>query len=144
MDAQVYELFVFIFLSIIFECGMGILYGIGIGYDPILVFPATIIINFLTTFAAVCIIDRLLEWKKGLRNRIEKRLARGQKLIDKYGCVGIIMGVLVLSPMQLAIIGRLLGMRPSKLYPALLGAIFLVATAFLGVALGVFKVLLAS
>jgi len=138
-----YELLAFIFLSIIFECGLGILYGVGIGYDPILVFPATIIINFLTILVAVCIIDRLLEWKKGLRNWIEKRLARGQKLIDKYGCVGIIIGVLVLSPLQLAIIGRLLGMKPSKLYPALLGAILLVATAYLGVALGVFKVLLA-
>jgi uncharacterized protein YacL len=139
----VYEIIVFIFLSIIFECGLGILYGVGIGYDPILVFPATIIINFLTILVAVCIIDRLLEWKKGLRNWIEKRLAKGQKLIDKYGCVGIIIGVLVLSPLQLAIIGKLLGMKPSKLFPALLGAILLVATAYLGVALGVFKVLLA-
>jgi hypothetical protein len=139
----VYEIIVFIFLSIIFECGLGILYGVGIGYDPILVFPATIIINFLTILFAVCIIDRLLEWKKGLRNWIEKRLAKGQKLIDKYGCVGIIIGVLVLSPLQLAIIGKLLGMKPSKLFPALLGAILLVATAYLGVALGVFKVLLA-
>jgi uncharacterized protein YacL len=139
----VYELLVFIFLSIVFECGLGILYGVGIGYDPILVFPATIILNFLTILVAVCVIDRLLRWKKGLRNWIEKRLARGQKLIDKYGCVGILMGVLVLSPLQLAIIGRLLGMKPGKLYPALLGAILLVATAYLGVALGVFKVLLA-
>ena len=138
-----YELLAFIFLSMIFECGLGILYGVGIGYDPILVFPASIILNFLTILVAVCIIDRLLEWKKGLRNWIEKRLSRGQKLIDKYGCVGIIMGVLVLSPLQLAIMGRLLGMKPSKLYPALLGAILLVATAYLGVALGVFKVLLA-
>jgi hypothetical protein len=127
----------------IFECGLGIVYGVGIGYDPILVFPASIILNFLTILVAVCIIDRLLEWKKGLRNWIEKRLARGQKLIDKYGCVGIIMGVLVLSPLQLAIMGRLLGMKPSRLYPALLGAILLVATVYLGVALGVFKVLLA-
>jgi uncharacterized protein YacL len=140
---KLYELLAFIFLSIIFECGLGILYGVGIGYDPILVFPATIIINFLTILVAVCIIDRLLEWKKGLRNWIEKRLAKGQKLIDKYGCVGIIIGVLVLSPLQLAIIGKLLGMKPSKLFPALLGAILLVATAYLGVALGVFKVLLA-
>jgi hypothetical protein len=139
----VYELLAFIFLSMIFECGLGIVYGVGIGYDPILVFPASIILNFLTILVAVCIIDRLLEWKKGLRNWIEKRLARGQKLIDKYGCVGIIMGVLVLSPLQLAIMGRLLGMKPSRLYPALLGAILLVATVYLGVALGVFKVLLA-
>ncbi len=53
------------------------------------------------------------------------------------------MGVVVLSPMQLAIVGKLLGMKPSKLYPSLVVATFLVATAFLGVALGIFKVLLA-
>jgi hypothetical protein len=126
----------------IFECGLGIVYGVGIGYDPILVFPASIIINFLTIFVVISLIDRLLEWKKGLRNWIEKRLVRGQKLIDKYGCVGIIMGVLVLSPIQLAILGRLLGMKPSRLYPALLGAILLVATAYLGIAIGIFKFLL--
>jgi hypothetical protein len=138
----VYELLAFIFLSMIFECGLGIVYGVGIGYDPILVFPASIIINFLTIFVVISLIDRLLEWKKGLRNWIEKRLVRGQKLIDKYGCVGIIMGVLVLSPIQLAILGRLLGMKPSRLYPALLGAILLVATAYLGIAIGIFKFLL--
>lgn len=121
---------------------MGILYGIGIGYDPMLVFPAAIIINFLTIFAAVFVVDRLLNWKKGLRNWIEKRLARGQRLIDKYGCIGIVMGVLVLSPIQLAVVGRLLGMKSIKLYPSLLTAIFLVATAFLGIALGIFKILL--
>ena len=121
---------------------MGIMYGIGIGYDPIFVFPAAIAVNFLTIFAAVFVVDKLLEWKKGLRSWIERRLGRGQKLIDKYGCVGIVMGIFVLSPMQLAIVGRLLGMKPHKLYPPLLLAIFLVATAFLGVALGIFKVLL--
>jgi hypothetical protein len=137
-----HELLVFICLSIIFECGLGILYGVGIGYDPMLVFPAAIILNFLAIFAAIFIVDSLLGWKKGLRNWVERRLARGQKLIDKYGCVGIIMGILVLSPIQLAIVGRLVGMKSRKLYPALLFAIFLVATAFLGIALGIFKILL--
>ncbi len=122
---------------------MGILYGIGVGYDPILVFPATIIINFVTIIVAVFIIDRLMEWKKGLKYWIERRLTRARKYIDKYGWVGIIMGVFVLSPLQLAILGKLLGMKPNTLYPALLGAILVVATAFLGIALGVFKVLLA-
>lgn len=122
---------------------MGILYGVAIGYDPILVFPAAIILNLLTILAASLLIDRLLEWKKGLRSWLERRLARGQKVIDKYGCYGIVVGVLVLSPMQLAIVGKLLGIKPSKLYPSLVVATFLVATAFLGVALGIFKVLLA-
>jgi len=139
----VYELIIFTILSIIFECGMGILYGIGVGYDPILVFPATIIINFLTIIVAVFIIDRLMEWKKGLKYWIERRLTRARKYIDRYGWVGIIMGVFVLSPLQLAILGKLLGMKSTTLYPALLGAILVVATAFLGIALGVFKVLLA-
>ena len=138
-----YELVIFIVLSVFLECGMGIVYGVGIGYNPLIVFPAAILINFFSIIIAVRIVDRLLEWKKGFRCWLERRLARGQKLIDKYGCVGIVMGVLFLSPMQLAIMGRLLGMKPRKLYPALFGAIVIVATAFLGVALGIFKVLLA-
>jgi hypothetical protein len=91
----------------------------------------------------VWVIDKLLEWKKGFRAWLERRLARGQKLIDKYGCIGIVAGVLFLSPVQLAVMGRLLGIKPIKLYPALFGAILIVATAFLGIALGVFRVLLA-
>ncbi|MCL5877350.1 MAG: small multi-drug export protein [Candidatus Bathyarchaeota archaeon] len=138
-----YELFIFILLSAVLECGMGIIYGVGIGFDPLLVFPAAILINFLGIVVAVKVVDRLFEWKKGFKTWLERRLARGQKLIDKYGCVGIVMGVLVLSPIQLAIVGRLIGIKPSKLYPSLLAAICVVATAFLGVALGVFKVLLA-
>jgi hypothetical protein len=124
------------------ECGMGILYGVAIGYDPMMVFPAAILINFMAIFAAVFVVDKLLNWKKGVRAWIERRLARGQKIIDKYGCVGIVMGIVVLSPIQLAIVGRLLGMKSIKLYPSLFVAIFLVATAFLGIALGIFKVLL--
>ncbi len=137
------ELLVFILLSITLECGMGILYGVAVGYDPMLVFPLAIALNFFGIFAAVFIMDRLFEWKKGFKTWLEKRLSRGQKLIDKYGCYGIVMGVVVLSPIQLAIVGKLLGIKPSKLYPALFFAILIVATAFLGVALGVFRVLLA-
>ena len=122
---------------------MGIVYGVGIGYEPLIVFPAAILINFLSIIVAVKVLDRLLEWKKGFRCWLERRLARGQKLIDKYGCVGIVMGVFFLSPMQLAIMGRLLGIKSGKLYPALFAAIIIVATAFLGIALGIFKVLLA-
>jgi hypothetical protein len=137
-----YELFIFILLSAVLECGMGILYGVAIGYDPMMVFPAAILINFIAIFAAVFVVDRLLNWKKGVRAWIERRLARGQRIIDKYGCVGIVMGIVVLSPIQLAIVGRLLGMKSVKLYPSLFVAIFLVATAFLGIAMGIFKVLL--
>ena len=138
-----YELVIFVVLSVFLECGMGIVYGVGIGYDPLIVFPAAILINFFSIIIAVRVVDKLLEWKKGFRCWLERRLARGQKLIDKYGCVGIVMGIFFLSPMQLAIMGRLLGMKPRKLYPALFAAILIVATAFLGIALGIFKVLLA-
>ena len=138
-----YELFIFIFLSIVLECGMGIVYGVGVGYEPILVFPVAIILNFLSIIAAVWVIDRLMEWKKGFKAWLQRRLARGEKLIDKYGCIGIVLGIFVLSPVQLAIMGRLLGIKPVKLYPALFGAILIVSTAFLGVSLGIFKVLLA-
>jgi hypothetical protein len=137
-----YELIIFIVLCITLECGAGILYGVGIGYDPLLVFVAAIIVNFTSVFIAGFLIERLLNWKKGLKSWLERRLARGQKLIDKYGWIGIIMGICVLSPMQLSIIGRLVCMNPSKLYPALLVAIVIVATVFLGIALGIFKVLL--
>ena len=131
-----FELVIFIILSVVLECGMGILYGVGVGYDPMLVYPATIILNFLSIIFVISIIDRLLEWKKGLKNWLEKRLSRGQKLIDKYGWIGIIM-------IQLAIVGRLLCIKPTRLLPALFCAIVLVATAYLGIALGIFKVLLA-
>jgi hypothetical protein len=139
----VHEIVIFVVLSVFLECGMGIVYGVGIGYNPLIVFPAAVLINFASIIIAVRIVDRLLEWKKGFRCWLERRLSRGQKLIDKYGCFGIIMGVFFLSPMQLAIMGRLLGIKPRKLYPALFGAILIVATAFLGIALGIFKVLLA-
>jgi hypothetical protein len=139
----VFELVIFVILSVFLECGMGIVYGVGIGYAPLLVFPAAVLINFFSIIIAVRVVDRLLEWKKGFRCWLERRLARGQKLIDKYGCVGIVVGVLFLSPMQLAIMGRLLGIKPGKLYPALFAAILIVATAFLGIALGIFKILLA-
>ena len=137
-----YELIIFTVLCMTLECGAGILYGVGIGYDPLSVFLAAIIINFTSVFIAGFLIERLLNWKKGLKNWLEKRCARGQKLIDKYGWIGIIMGICVLSPMQLTVIGRLMCMENSKLYPALLIAIIIVATAFLGIALGIFKVLL--
>jgi hypothetical protein len=138
----VYELLVFIILSVFLECGMGIMYGVGIGYNPLLVFPATIAINFLIIIAVVFLIDRLLCWKKGLRSWLERRLSRGKRFIDKYGCYGLIGGILFLSPIQLSILGKLLGIEPRKLYPSLLSAVVIVATAFMGIALGIFKVLL--
>ncbi len=108
-----------------------------------MVFSAAIMINLVTIVIAISVVDRLLNWKKGLKDWIERRLARGRKLIDKYGCIGIVMGVVFLSPMQLAIVGRLVGMKPSRLYPSLLVATCLIATVYLGVAVGVFKFLLA-
>jgi hypothetical protein len=137
-----YELLIFIIISVFLECGMGIIYGVAVGYDPLLVFPTVIMINFLTIIAVILLIDRLLNWKKRLRFWIEKRFSRGQKLIDKYGCYGIVMGIFVLSPIQLAVIGKLIGIKPYKLLPSLLSAVFIVATAFMGITLGVFKFLL--
>jgi uncharacterized membrane protein len=122
---------------------MGIIYGVGIGYNPILVFPAAIALNFVSILIVVLVMDRFLNWRVGVRNWVERRLSRGQKIIDRYGCFGIVMGVFVLSPIQLAVVGRLLGLKPSRLYPALLGGTIIVGTAFLGVALGIFRLLLA-
>ncbi len=138
-----YELPIFIILSVTLECGMGIIFGIAVGYDPLFVFTAAILLNFLSVLIVGAVIDRLLEWKKGFRDWLERRLHRGRKLIDKYGCVGIVMGIAVLSPIQLAIVGKLLGIKPSKLYPSLMGAILVAAFFFLCVAQGVIKFLIA-
>ena len=137
-----YELFIFILLSLTLECGLGILYGVGVGYNPMLVFPAAILLNFLAILAVTLFIDGLFIWKKGIKIWLEKRLGRARKFIDKYGSYGIIMGIFVFSPIQLSIVGKLLCMKPHKLYPALLGATVLVASAYLGVAIGIFKFLI--
>ncbi len=137
-----YELLIFIALSIALECGLGILYGVGVGYDPIMVLPAAVILNFVGVIIAVFVIDALFNWKKGIKPWIERRLGRGQKLVDKYGPIGIVMGVMVLSPIQLAVVGKLFCMKPSKLYPALFIAICIVALAYFAIALGIFKFLL--
>jgi hypothetical protein len=142
MGAQVYELLIFIALSVVLESGLGILYGVGVGYDPIMVFPAAVLLNFAGALIAVLVMDALFNWKKGIKPWIERRLGRGQKLVDKYGTIGIVMGIVVLSPIQLAVVGKLLCMKPSKLYPALFVAICIVAVAYLAIALGVFKILL--
>jgi uncharacterized membrane protein len=128
----------------VLECGMGILYGVGVGFDPYIVYFAAILLNFGAIVPAVRIVDRLLKWRKGVKAWLERRLARGQRLIDRYGWIGIVMGVLFLSPIQLAIVGRLLGIKPRTLYPALLIGICIVATVYLGVALGIFKIILAQ
>jgi uncharacterized membrane protein len=99
-------------------------------------------INILTVFAAIFLVGRLLEWKKGIRSWIEKRTARGQRLINKYAWVGIIAGVFVLSPVQIAIIGRLLGIHPSKFYPPLIVGTVLGALVSMGIALGIIKLVL--
>jgi len=139
---QVYELLVFVVLSVVLECGFGILYGVGVGYDPLLVLPAAVILNFVGVIIAVLVMDALFNWKKGVKAWIERRLGKGKKLVDKYGPVGIVMGVMVLSPIQLAVVGKLFCMKPSKLYPALFVAICIVALAYFAIALGVFKLLL--
>ena len=79
-----YEVYIYILISIIFESGGGMLYGVAVGFDPLLVFLSTLTINILTVFASIVVADRLLEWKKGLRSWLEKRTARGQRLINKY------------------------------------------------------------
>jgi uncharacterized membrane protein len=135
-------IFVYILISIVFESGGGMLYGVAVGLDPILVFSSTLMINFLTVFASILVIDRLLEWKKGLRIWIEKRTARGERLINKYAWMGIIAGVFVLSPIQVAVIGRLLRIQSVKFYPALVVGIVLSAIVSMGIALGIFKLIL--
>jgi uncharacterized membrane protein len=137
-----YQLYIYIIVSIVFESGGGMLYGVAVGFDPLFVFATTLTINILTVFGAIFLIDKLLAWKKGLRTWLEKRTARGQRLIDKYALVGIIAGVFVLSPIQVAIVGRLLGIRSNNFYPTLVGGTVLSAIVSMAIALGIFKLLL--
>jgi uncharacterized membrane protein len=137
-----YEIYTYILISIIFESGGGMLYGVAVGFDPLLVFASTLTINILTVFASIFLIDKLLEWKKGLRSWLEKRTARGQRLINKYALIGIIAGVFVLSPIQVAIIGRLLRIQSKKFYPTLIVGTALSAVVSMGIALGIFKLIL--
>ncbi len=137
-----YEVYIFILISIIFESGGGMLYGIAVGFDPLLVFATTLTINILTVFASMFVIDRLLNWKKGLRSWLEKRTARGQRLINKYAWIGIIAGVFVLSPIQVAVISRLICIQPNKFYLPLVLGTTLSALVSMGIALGIFKLIL--
>ena len=137
-----FEIYLYILISVVFESGGGMLYGVAVGFDPLLVFATTLTINILTVFASIFLINRLLEWKKGLRSWLEKRTARGQRLINKYALIGIIAGVFVLSPIQVAIVCRLLGIQSSKFYPTLIGGTALSAVVSMGIALGIFKLIL--
>ncbi len=137
-----YEIYIYIIIAIVFECGGGMLYGVAVGFDPLWVFVSTLLINILTVFAAALLVDKVLFWKKGIKEWIERRTARGQRLINKYCWIGIIAGVFVLSPMQVAVIGRLLGIKPNRFYPPLIGGTILGAIVSMGIALGIFKVIL--
>ena len=136
------ELYIYILVSIVFESGGGMLYGVAIGLAPVFVFAATLTINIFSVLAVLYAIDRIFEWKKGLRIWFEKRTVRGQKLINKYSLIGIIAGVFVLSPMQVAIVGRLLGIQSKKFYPPLIAGTALSAIVSMAIALGIFKLIL--
>ena len=137
-----YEIYIYILISVVFESGGGMLYGVAVGFNPLFVFTVTLVINMIDVFVTVYLIDRLLNWKKGLRSWLERRTARGQKLINKYCTIGILAGVFVLSPIQVAVVVRLLGIRSGKFYPPLIVGTALSAVVSLGIALGIFKLIL--
>lgn len=137
-----YEVIIYIITAIVLENAGGNLYGVAVGFDPILVFISTLTINILTVIATSLLIDKLLNWKKGIREWIERRTARGQRLINKYAWIGIIAGTFVLSPLQTAVVGRILGIQPSKFYPPLILGTVLGCIISMGIALGLFKVIL--
>jgi uncharacterized membrane protein len=137
-----YEIYIYIVISFVFESGGGMLYGVAVGFDPLMVFATTLTINIFTVFAAIFVIDKLLEWKKGVRTWLEKRTARGQRILNKYAVIGIVAGVFVLSPIQVAVIGRLLGIQSRKFYLPLFGGTVLSALVSMGIALGIFKLIL--
>ncbi len=135
-------MYLYIIISIVFESGGGMLYGVAVGFNPVFVFATTMTINMITVFASIMIIDKLMEWKKGIRIWLEKRTTRGQRFINKYCHIGILAGVFVLSPIQVAVIARLLGVKSNKFYPSLIGGTALSAVVSLAIALGIFKLIL--
>ena len=118
------------------------LYGVGVGFNPLMVFASTLAINILTVFVSMLVVDKLLEWKKGVRCWLEKRTSRGQKFLNKYAWIGVLAGVFVFSPMQVAIIGRLVGIHPNKFYLPLIVGTTLSAVVSMAIALGIFKLIL--
>ncbi len=137
-----YEVIIFILITIVFECLGGMLYGVAVGFNPVLVFASALTINILAVFASIFVVGRLLEWKKGVRIWLEKRTARGQRIINKYAWIGIIFGMFVLSPIQVAIIGRLLCIQSNKFYPPLIAGTIISGVVSMGIALGIFKLIL--
>ena len=137
-----YEVIIYIIAAVVLENAGGNLYGVAVGFDPLLVFLSTLIINLAVVFAVSILIDRFLNWRKGAKAWIERRTARGQRLINKYAWLGIIAGTFVLSPIQTAIVGRMLLIEPRKFYPPLILGTVIGCTVSMGVALGLFKLVL--
>jgi uncharacterized membrane protein len=137
-----YEIFFYILISIIFESLGGMLYGVAVGFNPILVFASTLTINMLAVFASIFVIGKLLDWRKGVRSWLERRTARGQRIINRYAWIGIIFGMFLLSPIQVAIIGRLLCIQSKKFYPPLIVGTIISGVVSMGIALGVIKLVL--
>jgi hypothetical protein len=138
----VYEVIIYIITAVVLENAGGNLYGVAVGFDPLLVFVSTLVINLAVVFAVSLLIDRFLNWRKGAKAWIERRTARGQRLINKYAWLGIIAGTFVLSPMQTALVGRMLLIEPRKFYPPLILGTVLGCTVSMGIALGLFKLVL--
>ena len=118
------------------------LYGVAVGFDPLLVFASTLTINILVVFVSIFVVDRLFAWQKGLKSWFEKRAERSQRLINKYAWIGIIGGMFLLSPMQVAVVGRLLGIKSKIFYPPLILGTVISALVSMGIALGIFKLIL--
>ena len=117
------------------------LYGVAIRFDPLFVFATTLTINIITVFGVRLPDRQIAKLEKRLRSWLEKRTARGQRLINKYAG-GIILWVFVLSPIQIAIVGRLLGIHSNNFYPTLVIGTVLSAVVSMAIALGIFKLIL--
>jgi Putative small multi-drug export protein. len=138
----VYEVIIYLITAVFLENAGGNLYGVAVGFDPVLVFFGTLIINLVVVVAVSLLIDRFLNWRKGAKDWISHHTVRGQRLVSKYAWLGIIAGTFVLSPMQTAIVGRMLMIEPRKFYPPLIVGTVLGCIVSMGVALGIFKIVL--
>ena len=87
-----YEIYIYIVISFVFESGGGMLYGVAVGFDPLLVFAATLTINIFTVFASIFVIDKLARKKNSERSKILEQIRcdwnsrRGVRALADTGC----------------------------------------------------------
>lgn len=121
--------------------------GIALGYNPILVFISSVIINCLLFFPIYFGLKILYERffseimiVKKIVNRVRRK---GEPYIEKYGFIGLILFVGVPLPMTGVYSGTLLawlaGIQWRKAFPAIVAGVLISATIITLASLGMIK-----